>query len=171
MEAKDAIMRIKDFGLYHAIEDLPKSTLTVEAFNKAIELLRLEASGRLKILPCDIGDTVYIIGRCKDFPPKLDGTMWDSDGGFGTATGYYCPYEDSDLCPFAELEDCSFAEDKFGIFEDVVCHICIEEDKMWYVCENSNGYENKDFGENIFTTREEAEEKFKEMKQYEEIIR
>ena len=42
MEAKEAIMRIKDFGLYHAIEDLPKSALTVEAFNKAIELLRLE---------------------------------------------------------------------------------------------------------------------------------
>ena len=55
MEAKEAIRRIKQFGLYHAIEDLPKSTLTVEAFNKAIELLRLEESGRLKILPCDIG--------------------------------------------------------------------------------------------------------------------
>ena len=124
----------------------------------------LGESGRLKIFPCDIGDTVYIIGKCKDFPPKLDGTMWDSDGGFGTATGYYCPYENSDLCPFEELEDCSFAEDKFGIFEDVVCHICIEEDETWYVCENSNGYENKDFGESIFTTREDAELKLKEMK-------
>ena len=112
-------------------------------------------------LPCKVGDAVYIVGKCKDFPPKLDGTMWDSDGGFGTATGYYCPYEDSDLCPFKDLEDCSFAEDKLGIFEDVVCHICIEEDKMWYVCENSNGYETNDFGKTVFTTREEAERSLK----------
>ena len=61
-EAKEAIMRIKDFGLYHAIEDLPKSTLTVEAFNKAIELLRLEESGSLFTTPYKLNDVVYIIG-------------------------------------------------------------------------------------------------------------
>lgn len=126
-----------------------------------IEQLKLELEQAIK-LPCKVGDTVYIIGKCKDFPPKLDGTMYDSDGGFGTATGYYCPYENSDLCPFKDLEDCSFAENEIGIFEDVVCHICIEEDKMWYVCENSNGYEINDFGKTIFLSREEAEQALKD---------
>lgn len=56
---KDAIRRIKDFGLYHAIGDLPKSTLTVEAFNMAIELLRLEEQGKFIELPCRVGDIVY----------------------------------------------------------------------------------------------------------------
>lgn len=57
MKAKESVIRIKNFGLHHAIEDLPKSTLTVEAFNKAIELLRLEESGKLPILY--IGDNIY----------------------------------------------------------------------------------------------------------------
>ena len=127
------------------------------------EQLKAELEQSVK-LTCKVGDVVYIVGKCKDFPPKLDGTMWDSDGGYGTATGYYCPYEDSDLCPFKDLEDCSFAEDKLGIFEDVVCHICIEEDKMWYVCENSNGYETSDFGKTIFLTREEAEQHLNDLK-------
>ena len=125
-----------------------------------IKQLKAELEQSVK-LPCTVGDVVYVVGRCKDFPPKLDGTMWDSDGGYGTATGYYCPYEYSDLCPFKDLEDCSFAENKLGVFEDIVCHICIEEDKTWYVCENSNGYEASDFGRTIFLTREEAEQSLK----------
>lgn len=37
---EEAIKRIKEFGLYHAIGDLPNSAKTVEAFNMAIEALR-----------------------------------------------------------------------------------------------------------------------------------
>jgi hypothetical protein len=130
---------------------------------KAIHKLRdyenLECDGLLLKLPCKVGDVIYIVTTCKTFPPKLDGTMWDSDGGFGTATGYYCPYEDSNLCPFINCEDpdCSYHENELGIFEDVVCHICIEEDKMWFVCENSNGWELSDFGKTIFLARKGAE--------------
>lgn len=32
MTYEEAIKRIKEFGLYHAISDLPHSALTVEAF-------------------------------------------------------------------------------------------------------------------------------------------
>ncbi len=39
MTEKEAIKRIKTFGLYHAIGDLPNSALTVEAFNMAISAL------------------------------------------------------------------------------------------------------------------------------------
>lgn len=117
----------------------------------------LEEEGLLLKLPCNIGDIVYIITTCKTFPPKLDGTMWDADGGFGTATGYYCPYEESDSCPFADCEDCSSVENELGIFEDVACHMCIEEDKIWFVFENSNGWELSDFGKTIFIKREDAE--------------
>ena len=90
MEAKDAIMRIKDFGLYHAIEDLPNSTLTVEAFNKAIELLRLEESGKLLKLPYPVGTPLFI--PCRRQGVKQDhirrwqtnnkGLMFCSNGSF-----------------------------------------------------------------------------------------
>ena len=39
MNKEEAIKRIRDFGLYHAIEDLPFSTRTVEAFKMAIQAL------------------------------------------------------------------------------------------------------------------------------------
>lgn len=40
MTKEDAIKRIEDFGLYHAIGDLPHSTRTVEAFEMAIAALK-----------------------------------------------------------------------------------------------------------------------------------
>lgn len=42
MKNEEAIRRIKEFGLYHAIGDLPNSAKTVEAFNMAIEALQRE---------------------------------------------------------------------------------------------------------------------------------
>lgn len=39
MTNKEAIKRIKDFALYHAIRDLPNSAYTVEAFEMAIKSL------------------------------------------------------------------------------------------------------------------------------------
>lgn len=43
MTYEEAIKRIKEFGLYHAIGDLPHSALTVEAFQMAIEALEKQA--------------------------------------------------------------------------------------------------------------------------------
>lgn len=45
MKKEEAIRRIKEFGLYHAIGDLPNSAKTVEAFNMAIEALSAERTG------------------------------------------------------------------------------------------------------------------------------
>lgn len=42
MKAQEAIKRIKEFGLYHAIVDLPHSALTVEAFEMACKALERE---------------------------------------------------------------------------------------------------------------------------------
>lgn len=42
MKKEEAIRRIKEFGLYHAIGDLPNSAKTVEAFNMAIEALQTD---------------------------------------------------------------------------------------------------------------------------------
>lgn len=39
MTESEAIKKVKEFGLYHAIGDLPYSTLTVKAFEMAIKAL------------------------------------------------------------------------------------------------------------------------------------
>ena len=54
------------------------------------ELAQADKEGRCVVLPCKIGDTVYHIAKCRDFSKVLDGTLYDSNGGYGTATGYYC---------------------------------------------------------------------------------
>jgi len=64
------------------------------------------ALDRAVVLPVKVGDTVYHICKCEDIPTQLDGTMYSSDGSPGTATGYYCPYQDSDECPHQDADDC-----------------------------------------------------------------
>lgn len=49
MTNKEAIKRIKDFGLYHAIRDLPNSAYTVEAFEMAIKALE---QSEQRWIPC-----------------------------------------------------------------------------------------------------------------------
>ena len=49
MTNQEAIKRIKEFGLHHAINDLPHSTLTVEAFEMAIRALENQDRGVVSI--------------------------------------------------------------------------------------------------------------------------
>lgn len=43
MTYEEAIRKIKEFGLHHAIEDLPYSSNTVQAFEMAIEALKKQS--------------------------------------------------------------------------------------------------------------------------------
>ena len=54
MDNQEAIRRIKEFGLYHAIGDLPNSAKTVEAFNMAIEALSDETVSHINCDQCKI---------------------------------------------------------------------------------------------------------------------
>lgn len=49
MTNKEAIKRIKDFALYHAIRDLPNSAYTVEAFEMAIRALENQDRGVVSV--------------------------------------------------------------------------------------------------------------------------
>lgn len=135
-----------------------------KVFNKLYEYEEAEEQGLLVRLPCGVGDTVYVIAECGHVNKKLDGTLYDWNGGYGTATGYYCPYED--CCPHNrdEFTCCEYYTEKEAIFEDVVSSICIEETGLIVTTENlevcgivGEGY--------IFLTHEEAEQKLKEIEE------
>lgn len=128
-----------------------------------------EEQGLLLRLPCKVGDEVYIITTCKDFGKVLDGTLWGKDGGFGTATGYYCPYELNDSCPhedsFEECDGgCECFENKLAIFEDYIESLMIYADEKVMFLGNCGSASFSDFGRTIFLTKEEAEQKLEEMK-------
>lgn len=117
-----------------------------------------EEQGLLVKLPCAVGDIVYVITTCKDFGKVLDGTLWGEDGGFGTATGYYCPYESSDTCPFSDFDEggCEIYENKLAVFEDYVEDIMIYENETIVFLGKCGSANFDSFGKTIFLTREEA---------------
>jgi hypothetical protein len=139
---------------YSCYANLADAIQILEAYEDADEL------GLLIKLPCKVGDTVYIIEQCKDIPEQPDGMMWDSDGGYGTATGYYCPYMDN--CPY-NTEDCSLEVNNKAVFEDTVTSLIVSEDGVMYLFENSIGKNSSDFGKTVFIAKAEAEEVLKQL--------
>ena len=110
--------------------------------------------------PCAVGDTVYHITTCEGFTHELDGSLYNSLGGLGDATGYYCPCELRDNCPFDNEEDfdCDNLKTKQAVFEDTVNGFFIGDYDTWVYLEYSGNVNLSDFGKTVFLTREEAEE-------------
>ena len=132
-------------------------------FKKLAYYEDLEEQGLLMKLPCEIGTPVYVITTCKDFGKVLDGTLWGENGGFGTATGYYCPYELSDSCPhedgFEECEGgCESFKNKLAVFEDFIECITVYEHETVIFLINCGSVSFEDFYKSVFLTKEEAEE-------------
>ena len=125
------------------------------AINKCAGYEDLEDEGKLLKLPCAIGNTVYVLAECENIPTRLYGTLYDSNGDPGTATGYYCPYENN--CPFddEEFDDCEKSKNRTAVFEDTVESVTFREDGVWINTENCRVYSR--IGVYVFLTREEAE--------------
>lgn len=102
----------------------------------------------------NVGDTVYVITTCRDFPTMLDGS-------YETATGYYCPCELRDICPH-NADDCTSVADTEAVFEDEINSIYITDRGTELVGEYIPNIELSDYGKTVFLTREEAEEALKE---------
>ena len=123
-----------------------------------------EEQGLLLRLPCKVGSTVYAICTCEAVGTVLDGTLYGSNGGFGTATGYYCPYELSDKCPHIDADDCDECKNIEAVFEDTIDYINITEYETIIGLHNTNLCVNIDeIGKTVFLTQAEAEQKLKEM--------
>ena len=125
----------------------------------------IEEQGLLFRLPCEVGSTVYAICTCEAVGTVLDGTLYGSNGGFGTATGYYCPYELSDKCPHTEADDCEECKNIENVFEDTVDYINITECEILIGLKNTNLCVTVDeIGKTVFLTQAEAEAKLKELR-------
>ena len=125
----------------------------------------LKENGLLLKLPVAIGDTVYVLCECGMIPQRLDGTLYDSNGDPGTATGYYCPYEND--CPHDCDEcddfDCDKFRQKSAVFQDVVSSITVDEGGVRIATENCTVYSAVGYA--VFLTREEAEAELLRMKE------
>ena len=87
-ELEKSIKRLMEHTQHYVpTEDLEHLYAVIEAAEKLKEYETAEEEGRLMMLPVGIGDEVYIIEKCSNIPEQLDGTLYDSDGWTGTATG------------------------------------------------------------------------------------
>ena len=135
-----------------------------DILGKLAEYEDLEEQGLLLRLPCKVGSTVYAICTCEAVGTVLDGTLYGSNGGFGTATGYYCPYELSDKCPHIDADDCDECKNIEAVFEDTIDYINITEYDTIIGLHNTNLCVTIDeIGKTVFLTQTEAEQKLKEM--------
>lgn len=124
-----------------------------------VESFEIADKGIWMKIPCQIGDTVYVICECETIPPQLDGTLYGENGEPGTATGYYCPYEEN--CPHVGKAceddfDCDKFKGKPAVFEDSVIAVWHDESGVSII--TSNCPINSRLGEYVFFTKEEAEQ-------------
>jgi hypothetical protein len=125
------------------------------------ELFQQYDDGLIPVLPCGIGATVYRICKCEDIPEQLDGTMYGPNGGPGTATGYYCPFEQD--CPF-DTDDCNKVKTQLAVFEDYVTEIHADEEGRYMCFRNTRGVDIEEFGKTVFLFHESAEAALQERK-------
>lgn len=102
------------------------------------ELVQAEQDGRLVVLPCKVGDTVYVIGECRAVECLVNEAYLDDKKGIEYLVSFNCN-NDCNGCPFG-----NWRQDYSGE----------------YYCDGEYGLESirgANFGKTVFLTREEAE--------------
>lgn len=118
--------------------------------------------------PVRIGETIYRITTCKNFPQVLDGTMYGPDGDPGTATGYYCPCELKENCPYPLDDDGGFDCDKhkneLAVFTDTVESIFVSQTEEVMNFGYSGSADFSAFGRTVFKDYDKAKAALEEIK-------
>ena len=110
------------------------------------ELAKAKAEGRLVVLPCKVGDTVYAIVNCADIIKSCDDDYFTGTGAIS------CSFEKD--CPFEECDD-----GNRGVFETACKGFWVDDEGrlnvfLDYINANIGPL---DFGKTVFLSREAAE--------------
>lgn len=120
----------------------------MDCFERLAHYEDLEEQGRLLVLPCKVGDTVYAIADCADI-------LKDCDDDYYTGTGAI-------TCPFGkdcEFEECDDANRR--VFETYVGSIYKDKDEPVNIFLDKivdRQFYPSDFGKTVFLTRAQAED-------------
>ena len=131
-------------------EEITAMQHTLDEYHEVADpLLRAQADGRLVVLPCKVGDTVWAasgkIIKCEIREPYLcDG------GGIEYLVAFDCDGSDCRGCPFDR-----WTQDCFGE------RYCESEYGYASFCAS---FKDSDIGKTVFLTREEAEKALEAMK-------
>ena len=119
-----------------------------DCIKKLAEYETAEEEGRLVVLPCKVGDMVYVIApNHRLCEAKHDCDEYDYENYLPSWCEKYCPYGYKGI----------------GVIKDIVSHIEIRNNGICY-CTTNCGYL---YDDKVFLTREEAEKALKEIKKEE----
>ena len=117
-----------------------------DCIKKLAEYETAEEEGRLVVLPCKIGDMVYVIApNHRLCEAKHDCDEYDYENYLPSWCENYCPYGYKGV----------------GVIKDIVSHIEIRDNGICY-CTTNCGYL---YDDKVFLTREEAEKALREMEE------
>ena len=110
------------------------------------EIIEAETDGRLVILPCKVGESLYAIVNCADIIKSCDDDYFTGTGAIS------CSFEKD--CPFEECDD-----GNRGVFETACKGFWVDDEGrlnvfLDYINANIGPL---DFGKTVFLTREAAE--------------
>lgn len=111
--------------------------------NRLRELAKADKGGRLVVLPCKVGDTVFVTGTTRTVQATIDEAYLDDAQGVEYLVSFECT-EDCDGCPFNDWKQDYSGE---------------------YSCDGEWGQASirgADIGKTVFLTREGAEAALKE---------
>lgn len=155
---------IDSLAAYEDTRLTPEEVAALQASNQELKkevlpLLQAKIQDRLVILPCRVGDTVYVIAQCEWVKRRLDGTLYGPNGELGSATGFYCAFENREEdCPLAAgREECD--QNGFAIFEEIVDSVGAVYNEASETVEPFVRTENliRFLGDKVYLTRAEAE--------------
>lgn len=112
--------------------------IAVAAIRKVHELEQAEQDGRLVVLPCKVGDTVYVTGECRIMECFIDEAYLDDRKGIEYLVSFDCD-NNCEGCPFNDWH---------------------QEYSGEYSCNGEWGQasiKGSDIGKTVFLTREDAE--------------
>lgn len=115
-------------------------------FSRIVELMNADKDGRLVVLPCKVGDTVFVNGTKRTVQATINEAYLDNAEGVGYLVSCTCDV-DCNGCPFNDWK-----QDYSGEYS------C---DAEW----GDASIMGADFGKTAFLTYEEAEQALKEAKQ------
>ena len=135
-DPEDCIFK-DEIKLYDAI----KSIEGIVPFDRLLELADADRAGKLVVLPCKVGDTVYEISNNTD---ACNGCQ-HYEGIYGSGESWCAQIDDVDLRSYPDIAEKPLCEKQFM---EVVAH----KPEIDWIFTHRN-----DFRETVFLTREEAE--------------
>ena len=114
-------------------------------YTRLRELAEADREGRLVVLPCKVGDTVWAVSG-KIIKCEIDEAYLCGGGGIEYIVTFDCDGSDCEGCPFSRWEQDCFGE----------CYCECE-----YGC---SSFKDNDIGKTVFLTHEEAKKALEAMK-------